>query len=262
MDEQQPVSLTKTAPAPAPVSARPSVSAPASVMAQPSVSVPAPASDAAPVSAAAPASASAPVARAELRASDADRDRIADVLREALAEGRLQPEEHAERIDAVYRAKTLGELEPLVRDLPAAPVRGAAPAGAHAAEADWPRAAPESENLMAIFGGSVRKGRWRVRRRTNALAVFGGVEIDLTEAVFEQQEIVIHVVAAFGGVDIKVPENVSLRSSGSGVFGGFDVKTYEAPDPDAPIVHISGFAVFGGVEAKPKRGKRLKNLRA
>ncbi|WP_372499051.1 DUF1707 SHOCT-like domain-containing protein [Streptomyces hygroscopicus] len=231
-------------------------------MAQPSVSAPAPVSDAA------PASASAPVARAELRASDADRDRIADVLREALAEGRLQPEEHAERIDAVYRAKTLGELEPLVRDLPAAPVRGAAPAGAHAgagahaAEADWPRAAPESENLMAIFGGSVRKGRWRVRRRTNALAVFGGVEIDLTEAVFEQQEIVIHVVAAFGGVDIKVPENVSLRSSGSGVFGGFDVKTYEAPDPDAPIVHISGFAVFGGVEAKPKRGKRLKNLRA
>ncbi|MEU8479100.1 DUF1707 domain-containing protein [Streptomyces hygroscopicus] len=256
MDEQQPVSLTKSAPAPAPVSARPSVSAPASVMAQPSVSAPAPVSDAAPVSA------SAPVARAELRASDADRDRIADVLREALAEGRLQPEEHAERIDAVYRAKTLGELEPLVRDLPAAPVRGAAPAGAHAAEADWPRAAPESENLMAIFGGSVRKGRWRVRRRTNALAVFGGVEIDLTEAVFEQQEIVIHVVAAFGGVDIKVPENVSLRSSGSGVFGGFDVKTYEAPDPDAPIVHISGFAVFGGVEAKPKRGKRLKNLRA
>ncbi|GHJ31067.1 hypothetical protein TPA0910_55000 [Streptomyces hygroscopicus subsp. sporocinereus] len=258
------MSLTKSAPAPAPApeSARPSVSAPASVMAQPSVSAPAPVSDAA------PASASAPVARAELRASDADRDRIADVLREALAEGRLQPEEHAERIDAVYRAKTLGELEPLVRDLPAAPVRGAAPAGAHAgagahaAEADWPRAAPESENLMAIFGGSVRKGRWRVRRRTNALAVFGGVEIDLTEAVFEQQEIVIHVVAAFGGVDIKVPENVSLRSSGSGVFGGFDVKTYEAPDPDAPIVHISGFAVFGGVEAKPKRGKRLKNLRA
>ncbi|MEU5270352.1 DUF1707 domain-containing protein [Streptomyces hygroscopicus] len=264
MDEQQPVSLTKSAPAPAPVSARPSVSAPASVMAQPSVSAPAPASApvSAPASAAAPASVSAPVARAELRASDADRDRIADVLREALAEGRLQPEEHAERIDAVYRAKTLGELEPLVRDLPAAPVRGAAPAGAHAAEADWPRAAPESENLMAIFGGSVRKGRWRVRRRTNALAVFGGVEIDLTEAVFEQQEIVIHVVAAFGGVDIKVPENVSLRSSGSGVFGGFDVKTYEAPDPDAPIVHISGFAVFGGVEAKPKRGKRLKNLRA
>ncbi|WAP60940.1 DUF1707 domain-containing protein [Streptomyces sp. S465] len=205
-----------------------------------------------------PAPAPAVTPEAELRASDADRDRIADILREALAEGRLQPEEHAERIDAVYRAKTLGELEPLVRDLPAAPpVRGAA-----SAPAERPRTLPQSENLMAIFGGSVRKGRWRVRPRTNALAVFGGVEIDLTEAVFEQQEIVIHVVAVFGGVEIKVPENVSLRSSGSGVFGGFDVKTYEAQDPDAPVIHVTGFAVFGGVEAKPKRGKRLKNLRA
>ncbi len=221
-----------------------------------------------PASAPAPASAApvpAPAAEADLRASDADRDRIADILREALAEGRLQPEEHAERIDAVYRAKTLGELEPLVRDLPAAPTRGAASASAASArdaESGWPRSLPESENLVAVFGGSTRKGRWRVRRRTNALAIFGGVEIDLTEAVFEQQEIVIHVVAAFGGVEIKVPENVSLRGSGAGILGGFDVTTYEAQDPDAPVIHVTGFAVFGGVEAKPKRGKRLKNLRA
>ncbi|MBA6441067.1 DUF1707 SHOCT-like domain-containing protein [Streptomyces sp. GMR22] len=230
MDEQQPVPLTKSAPAPAPE--------------------------------AAPAPAPASAAEAELRASDADRDRIADILREALAEGRLQPEEHAERIDAVYRAKTLGELEPLVRDLPTAPTRGAASASGRDAESEWPRSLPESENLVAVFGGSTRKGRWRVRRRTNALAVFGGIEIDLTEALFEQQEIVIHVVAAFGGVEIKVPENVSLRGSGAGILGGFDVTAYEAQDPDAPVIHVTGFAVFGGVEAKPKRGKRLKNLRA
>lgn len=215
----------------------------------------------APAQSAPAAPALAPVAEAELRASDADRDRIADILREALAEGRLQPEEHAERIDAVYRAKTLGELEPLVRDLPAAPVRGASAPGRDA-EAGWARSLPESENLVAIFGGSTRKGRWRVRRRTNALAIFGGVEIDLTEAVFEQREIVVHVVAAFGGVEIKVPENVSLRGSGAGILGGFDVRTYEAQDPEAPVIHVTGFAVFGGVEAKPKRGKRLKNLRA
>ncbi|MEU0737796.1 DUF1707 SHOCT-like domain-containing protein, partial [Streptomyces lavendulocolor] len=68
-----------------------------------------------------------------LRASDADRDRIADILRDALAEGRLDAEEHGERIDAVYRAKTLGELEPLVRDLPAAHPRPAAPPQRHQA---------------------------------------------------------------------------------------------------------------------------------
>uniref|UniRef100_UPI003F49BFDA DUF1707 SHOCT-like domain-containing protein n=1 Tax=Streptomyces bacillaris TaxID=68179 RepID=UPI003F49BFDA len=65
-----------------------------------------------------------------LRASDADRDRTADILREALAEGRLTADEHAERVDLVYRAKTVGELQPLVRDLPAA---GGGPAGARPA---------------------------------------------------------------------------------------------------------------------------------
>ncbi|MDX3225862.1 DUF1707 domain-containing protein [Streptomyces sp. ME19-01-6] len=206
-----------------------------------------------------------PVSAAELRASDADRDGIADILREALAEGRLDPEEHAERIDAVYRAKTVGELEPLVRDLPAVARggRAAAPApGSGGLGRQGPRALPASDNLTAVFGGAVRKGRWRVRRTTNAFALFGGVEIDLTEALFEHREIVIKVCAIFGGVEIKVPENVTVSGDGAGIFGGFDIKTYEAPDPEAPAIEVRGFAFFGGAEVKRKRGKRLKNLRS
>jgi len=55
----------------------------------------------------------------ELRAADADRDRAAAVLGGALATGRLTSAEHAERLDAVYAAKTMGDLAPLTRDLPA-----------------------------------------------------------------------------------------------------------------------------------------------
>ncbi|MEU1665555.1 DUF1707 domain-containing protein [Streptomyces sparsogenes] len=211
----------------------------------------------------------APASSAELRASDADRDRVADILREALAEGRLDPEEHAERIDATYRAKTVGELEPLVRDLPAAEAAGRAAgmspapgAGAGGRGPQGARALPATENLVAVFGGAMRKGRWRVRRTTNVFALFGGVEIDLTEALFEQREIVINVSAVFGGVEIKVPENITLSGGGAGVFGGFDIHGYEAQDPDAPVVVVRGFALFGGVEATRKRGKRLKNLRS
>ena len=47
-----------------------------------------------------------------LRASDADRDRAAAVINNALAEGRLTAEEHSERLDAIYAAKTHGELVP------------------------------------------------------------------------------------------------------------------------------------------------------
>jgi hypothetical protein len=69
-----------------------------------------------------------------LRASDADRDRAASVLNAALAEGRLTAEEHSERLDSIYAAKTQAELVPLLEDLPAAsgatspvPVAGAPP---------------------------------------------------------------------------------------------------------------------------------------
>jgi len=55
-----------------------------------------------------------------LRISDAERERVADFLREHCGDGRLTPTELEERIDAVHEARTMPELEPLVRDLPGA----------------------------------------------------------------------------------------------------------------------------------------------
>ena len=54
-----------------------------------------------------------------IRASDADRDRAAEALREHHATGRLSVEEFQDRLDRVYAAKTLGELDELMADLPA-----------------------------------------------------------------------------------------------------------------------------------------------
>ncbi|MFE6978906.1 DUF1707 domain-containing protein [Streptomyces sp. NPDC057682] len=202
-----------------------------------------------------------PAAPAEpegIRASDADRDRIADILREAMAEGRLTADEHAERVDSVYRAKTVGELEPLVRDLP---IPGGVPRAAAAPAADVPEEpAGPADNLVAIFSSSTRKGRWRVGARTNAFALFGSVEIDLTEALFGQRLTVINATSVFGSVEIRVPENISLRGSGTGIFGNFEVVTLESPEPEAPVVVVNGYSVFGSVEAKPKRGKFIADL--
>lgn len=199
------------------------------------------------------------VAEGDIRASDADRDRVAEILREALAEGRLDPEEHAERIDTVYRAKTLGELEPVIRDLPAAGTGRGQPGPD--AYVYGPRAPIPDQNLVAIFSASVRKGRWQAPARINAFALFGSVEIDLTEAVFPQQQVQINVTAVFGSVEIRVPENITLRSSGSGVLGSFEVESHDSEDADAPQVVVNGYAVLGSVEAKPKRGAWIRDLR-
>ncbi|WP_432277572.1 DUF1707 SHOCT-like domain-containing protein [Kitasatospora brasiliensis] len=202
----------------------------------------------------------APVAEAELRVSDADREKVAELLRDAYAEGRLDADEHADRIEAAYAAKTVGDLAPLTRDLPARPLSFEKPPldAPRAARLPQPPARQESPTVVAVFGGAARKGRWRVGSHLSAFAAFGGVEIDLTDAVFESPEVEITVTAIFGGVQVRVPENVTLQGSGVGIFGGFDVREATAADPYAPVVRVKGLALFGGCEARPRRGKKLK----
>ena len=201
-------------------------------------------------------------APAELRASDADRDRIADILRDALAEGRLTAEEHAERVEGVLAAKTVGELEVFIRDLPAAHQRRAAPSFAAAPNRPTAGAIPADpdDNVVAVFSSAVRKGRWLAGRRIHAYAIFGSVEIDLSEALFEYQQVVIKTVSVFGNVEIRVPENVSLRGTGGGVLGNFEVDTLDSAEPDAPVVYVDGWAVLGNVEARPKRGRLVADI--
>jgi hypothetical protein len=199
---------------------------------------------------------------ARLRASDTDRDRVADQLREALAEGRLSPEEHAERIDAVYNAKTYAELAPIVEDLPAAgqpaapleqrqPVMGVAGSGA---ATSLPTPARHTANIVAIFSGADRKGRWLVEPHTTILAMFGGIELDLRQAVLSQREVTINVTCVFGGVDIKVPPGVRVINSVVNVFGGVQLPGDDPLEPDAPVIRLTGLTLFGGVDVKRRPG--------
>ena len=84
--------------------------------------------------------------RATLKASDADRERVAERLRHATAEGRLNPEELEERLEMVFAARTYGELDPLVADLPGEAVRRREHPGRVSASF-WLRPAP----LLALF---------------------------------------------------------------------------------------------------------------
>jgi hypothetical protein len=113
---------------------------------------------------------------------------------------------------------------------------------------------------VAVFSSAARKGRWRAGRRIHAYAIFGTVEIDLSEALFEYQQVVVKVISVFGNIEVRVPENVSLRGTGGGVLGNFEVDTLDSADPDAPVVYVDGWAVLGNVEARPKRGKLVADI--
>ncbi|MFF5155507.1 DUF1707 domain-containing protein [Streptomyces sp. NPDC000348] len=192
----------------------------------------------------------------DLRASDADRERVAEILRDALAEGRLDMEEFEERLDATYKARTYGELTPITRDLPGrgTPVPAVSLTKEPERGGDWGSRivggddAGTSSWAVAVMSGFQRKGRWTAPRRFNCFAFWGGGEIDLREAYFADREIVINAVAIMGGVEVVVPPGVEVVVRGVGFMGGFDHREEGVPgDPGAPRVIVTGFAFWGGV---------------
>ncbi|GAA2936309.1 hypothetical protein GCM10020221_35070 [Streptomyces thioluteus] len=199
-----------------------------------------------------------------MRVSDAERERVAEVLRTAVAEGRLDMEEFGERLDAAYKARTRGELEPLVRDLPAVPAPASAPAPAVEARVGG---RPTSSLGVAVMGGFRRHGRWTVPRRFTGFAFWGGGQIDLREASFEDGEVTIRCVAIMGGIQVVVPPDLDVRVDGVGIMGGFDSKGSkgegegEGSAPGSPVVRVrvrvTGLAFWGGVEVvRRERGER------
>ncbi|MEU6549715.1 DUF1707 domain-containing protein [Streptomyces sp. NPDC046915] len=211
----------------------------------------------------------------ELRASDADRERVTEVLRDALAEGRLDMEEFEERLEATYKARTYGELTPITRDLPASGAgTGGAPAVSMRKEpvpsGSWAGrivgGEGSSSGAVAIMSGFQRKGRWTMPKRFNCFAFWGGGEIDLREADFADHEVEISCVAIMGGMQIVVPPGVEVVVRGFGIMGGFDHREDGVPaEPGAPRVIVSGFALWGGVGIERKRTRaeraRLKEER-
>ncbi len=205
----------------------------------------------------------------DMRASDAERERVAEVLREAVAEGRLQMEEFEQRLDATYKARTHSELEPLVRDLPApggvvAPVgQGGSPARTGSTGVDWAARVggpATSTGAFAFWGGFRRKGTWTVARKFTAFAMWGGGEIDLREARFEDREVVVRCFTIMGGMQVTVPPELDVEVRGIGIMGGFgDRASGEGiPSPGSPRVRITGFALMGGVDVERKRTKAEK----
>ncbi|GAA4918087.1 DUF1707 domain-containing protein [Streptomyces coeruleoprunus] len=198
----------------------------------------------------------------EVRASDAERERIAERLRDALAEGRLDMAEFEERLDAAYTARTRGELEPLVRDLPA-PTASTTPTPAGGR--DWPSrigAPATSRGGFAFWGGFGRRGRWTVGRQFTGVAVMGGGEVDLREADFEDREIVIRCFALMGGIQVTVPPELHVEVTGFGLMGGFDDRGAGEGTPGSPRVRVTGFALMGGVGVERKRRKGDKSRKS
>jgi hypothetical protein len=186
-----------------------------------------------------------------LRISDADRHNVAELLRHAAGEGRLDLDELDERLEATYAAKVYADLVPITLDLPSHrdhPVRPAAGSPVVAG-------GPARQRHLAILSGVDRKGVWVVPEEITILALMGGANLDLRQAKFAAQEVVLTINAIMGGASVIVGPHTDVIIEGTGIMGGFTGPSGLVAarlDESSPTVRIKGIAIWGGVSVERK----------
>ena len=180
-----------------------------------------------------------------------------DALCEHFANDLMSVEEFEKRVQAAHDASASADLKALLRDLPGGdlPVRFGSGAGTGPARMSVPTSAghvKEREVVVAIMGGSGRKGRWSPARRNFVVAFCGGAELDFRDAVMAPGVTDLQIYAMWGGVEVLVPPGLNVESNGLALMGGFDHQADDLhpPDHDAPTLRITGVALMGGVDIK------------
>lgn len=197
-----------------------------------------------------------------LRASDSEREATALLLQRSYTEGRLTLAEFDERTTRAYGARFQSDLAELTRDLAPAHQGDGSRTVQHTAPVPPPvrrvTGGSGPARSLALMGGCDRAGGWTVTDGHTAVAVMGGITLDLRQAGLQSQDVTIRAFAFMGGIEIVVPDDVHLDVDGIGVMGGFgeepdaysgggDRRPVRQAPPGAPRVRITGLAVWAGV---------------
>ena len=185
---------------------------------------------------------SGPGAPPRMRASDADRERVVEVLCDAAGDGRLTAEEFDERLETALSSRTLDELAVLTADLTGEPGRTGA-------------ATVQAEDVIRIDkrGGSVRRcGRWVVPRRLELRSSGCDVMLDFTDAVITRDMLRIDMDVRGGSLILLVRPG-TVVDAGSLAVRDTEVMLGPSAEPDAQAilrVQLAGRMCYGQVEAR------------
>ncbi len=183
----------------------------------------------------------------EIRASDQEREHTGELLREATVEGRLTLDEFSERYALAQRARTRGELDAVVRDLPAL----GAPAG---------RIPPAK--VTAILSGVERTGAWRLGPLTTVTSILGSCKLDLRQSTISSEHTTLNVHVVLGSIEIIVPPGVEVDVEAAAILSGREMKLSGpvASSGTKPVIRITGSAFCGSIIVRdtPNLGDRIK----
>jgi hypothetical protein len=193
-------------------------------------------------------SAAPPIPADAARAADSDREAVAERLRIAAGDGRIDLAELEDRLGEAYAAKTYGQLETLVADLP---LRAASitPAGA----------LPEPETLvLKTKAPNIKQsGQWAVPQRIVAETTTGIITIDFTRASCAHREVVVEAVTGTGWIRLWLPDGWAARISPSSTnTSHIHNKAAQTADAGAPTIIVTGHPVHGYIKIKHRRRRR------
>jgi hypothetical protein len=180
-----------------------------------------------------------------LRVSHEDRDQVAEQLRVAAGDGRLTADELDERLETALTARTYGELEVLLVDLPASPGARSAPA-------------PEAKDLVELkttHGTIKRDGLWMVPRRLTVEARHGNVLIDFSGAVISQPTLDLAISCGHGNIVLTVPPEVVVDVDSVSIGHGV-IRQRVHRQPGTPVkllVTVSGSMRHGNLVVRSAR---------
>jgi hypothetical protein len=183
-----------------------------------------------------------------IRVSDQERDAVADRLKDAFAEGRLDDAEFDARMRSALTATFGTDLAVLTTDLP---VPAAQPTGIVSVPAG--RRAPG--RLAVALKSSVRRGgRWTVPDRFTSLIYKGSGRLDLRAAELTAPVTTMVVLAYKSNVDVFVAPGVRVELDGFGVSKGWSAEEdLELRLPaDAPVVRVRGVAYKATIEVSTR----------
>lgn len=188
---------------------------------------------------------------AALRVSDDDRDRVLVLLQRANAEGFLDVHELAERSDVVIQAKTRGQLNVVLADLPLRPESHPMPAVAVSA-VERPETSVAPVELSFTLSSLKRTGDWLVPPYMLIRGRVGSASLDFTEATFRSPLTQIELDVKGGSVEVRVPPGSRVVSDSVRVtMGSFEVnRRVSEGDPNGMLFVFSGSVAAGSVEVR------------
>lgn len=181
-----------------------------------------------------------------VRVSSQEIDEAIHQLQTAFGDGRLDEQEFDDRMSKAIQVKTKGELFALLDDLVSEPKSSSIRFPSFGARR-------LDHGALAVFSGIEKKGHFVLPKSYQVTAIMGGCLLDLRDATLESSTTDIQITAILGGVQVFVPSDVRVQVHKTSLFGGFSQRVANDHLPAAaPVIHIRGIAIFGGVEIKTK----------